>query len=663
MNSFYECYNQEQEGYYLDAINNIYKPCYSKCKTCSREGNNDNNNCLECIEDGNSYTLTDGNCINEGNELKYSYDVNSVSADIKNDYTRTFIDMNPDTISHLRNIFSLGEGSRIYVRITENEDSNIATADYNYEYILDNGTKLDLEDIEDNIYVDVYVPLIDLDEANFELAKKYAEEGYDIYNLHSKFYTDYCTPVSLNGNDVPLAERKKEIYPNNITLCKNNCVYKGINLDERRVICQCNLNNKTNEENLVQEKETFEAYLIDNINYRLFLCYKLFFNAYYIRHTYAFWIILLIFVIVLIFDIVFFQHSLKKLKSYMIKQIPSYSELCKEIFEESKRMDYNDNEFNINATPTANEGTLANPLKKELEKNKKKKKTKKKSLRKTIQSEKLVLRYIDDKQDNINVKTDHAFKEEIKESKKKKKTNQEKINEKVKGNENNEKKEEGNLNELPFSKAIELDKRNIIRMYFSFLLEKLDFTSVCFVSTKLRIILFVEFILALLVNFFLNALLYSDDIVSHKYHNNGKLDFAVSLALSIISNVVSSIICYYLKYSRGIDERLDLILEIKRDYHYFKNIKKFLEFLKRRFICFFISQIIVFATCIYYIEIFCVKYWCSQKSLVINYCYSFVESIIISFAIAFIILVTRKIGLSCNSKYLYNTSKFIDNKT
>ena len=32
-------------------------------------------------------------------------------------------------------------------------------------------------------------------------------------------------------------------------------------------------------------------------------------------------------------------------------------------------------------------------------------------------------------------------------------------------------------------------------------------------------------------------------------------------------------------------------------------------------------------------------------------------------AIAFIILVTRKIGLSCNSKYLYNTSKFIDNKT
>ena len=66
-----------------------------------------------------------------------------------------------------------------------------------------------------------------------------------------------------------------------------------------------------------------------------------------------------------------------------------------------------------------------------------------------------MFRYIDDKQDNINVKTDHAFKEEIKESKKKKKTNREKINEKVKGNESNEKKEEGNLNELPFSKAIE----------------------------------------------------------------------------------------------------------------------------------------------------------------------------------------------------------------
>ena len=81
------------------------------------------------------------------------------------------------------------------------------------------------------------------------------------------------------------------IYPNNITLCKSNCKYSGVNIEERRVICSCIINNKTDDEVGVQNKENFLAYTIDYINYRLFLCYKLFFNAYYIRHSKAFFII------------------------------------------------------------------------------------------------------------------------------------------------------------------------------------------------------------------------------------------------------------------------------------------------------------------------------------------------------------------------------------
>ena len=175
--------------------------------------------------------------------------------------------------------------------------------------------------------------------------------------------------------------------------------------------------------------------------------------------------------------------------------------------------------------------------------------------------------------------------------------------------------------------------------------------------------LLVEYILSLLINFFLNALLYSDDIVSHKYHNNGKLDFAVSLALSIISNVVTSLLCHYFNYTKGLDERIDLILEVKNNMHYFKNIKKFYIYLQRKFVCFCISQALVFAVCIYYIEIFCVKYYCSQMSLLTNFGYSFTESIITSFVITFLIIFTRKIGLACHNKELYNTSKYISNKS
>ena len=36
-------------GFYLD--NNVYRPCYSVCKRCYGDGNEDNNNCKECISD------------------------------------------------------------------------------------------------------------------------------------------------------------------------------------------------------------------------------------------------------------------------------------------------------------------------------------------------------------------------------------------------------------------------------------------------------------------------------------------------------------------------------------------------------------------------------------------------------------------------------------
>ena len=162
------------------------------------------------------------------------------------------------------------------------------------------------------------------------------------------------------------------------------------------------------------------------------------------------------------------------------------------------------------------------------------------------------------------------------------------------------------------------------------------------------------------MNFFFNSLLYTDDVVSNKYHNNGELDFFVSLTISLLSNIVTSIIYYYLKYSRGVEERINLILEIKYTNFFFMNINKYLQFLKLKFICFLIAQIFIFFICMYYIVIFCNIYPLSQESLIINYIYSLLESTITSFAISFIIVVTRIIGLYCHNKRFYNVSKYIN---
>ena len=63
-NSFYDCYNNE-DGYYLDINNKVYKPCYSTCKKCSNSGNDNNHECIECIDD---YISLGSNCFQSCNK-------------------------------------------------------------------------------------------------------------------------------------------------------------------------------------------------------------------------------------------------------------------------------------------------------------------------------------------------------------------------------------------------------------------------------------------------------------------------------------------------------------------------------------------------------------------------------------------------------------------
>ena len=60
-NSFINCYNEKNNGYYLDNDENMYYACYINCRSCNGKGNIGNNQCTECYS---NYTLIDGNCYN-----------------------------------------------------------------------------------------------------------------------------------------------------------------------------------------------------------------------------------------------------------------------------------------------------------------------------------------------------------------------------------------------------------------------------------------------------------------------------------------------------------------------------------------------------------------------------------------------------------------------
>ena len=50
LGEYINCYNEIDDGYYLDIEDEIYKKCYESCKTCNIKGNKLIHNCLECNE-------------------------------------------------------------------------------------------------------------------------------------------------------------------------------------------------------------------------------------------------------------------------------------------------------------------------------------------------------------------------------------------------------------------------------------------------------------------------------------------------------------------------------------------------------------------------------------------------------------------------------------
>jgi hypothetical protein len=217
------------------------------------------------------------------------------------------------------------------------------------------------------------------------------------------------------------------------------------------------------------------------------------------------------------------------------------------------------------------------------------------------------------------------------------------------------------VNDLPYTLALYYDKRGILKIFYSLIIRKLELVNLFISNEKVKLMLICEYILSLLINFFFNALLYSDDVISNKYHNNGQLDIIVTIFLSISSNIITSIICYYINYSKYVDDRYDSIMTIKIEYYYLKNILIFFKYLKLKFIYFLICELIIIFGCFYYAVIFFIIYNKSIGSLIVNYFSSLFESFLTAIIISIMIVFTRKFGLVFLNKELYNTSKYINN--
>ena len=230
---------------------------------------------------------------------------------------------------------------------------------------------------------------------------------------------------------------------------------------------------------------------------------------------------------------------------------------------------------------------------------------------------------------------------------------------------NIKKTEEKDYNILPYYQALKLDKRNIFVIYLNLVKMKFEIISILFYPEEFthKSLELSVFTLDCLFSFFINALLYTDDIVSEKYHNNGKLNFITSIILSLSSNIISYIIMYYIKKIVTYKEYLTrLVDDVKEKYDYILTFKKLYLLIKIKILIFFIICFILSFFFTVYLIIFCHIYNKSQISLIINYIAGFIETFAYSFGVSFIICILRYIGLKLKMIYIYRTSVYLYEK-
>ena len=77
--------------------------------------------------------------------------------------------------------------------------------------------------------------MTNLELLNYDYAVYFKNQGHDIYDKNSNFYTYICSPAYYEKNDITLKDRNKEIYPNIISIYKNKCSYSAY-LDSKRLL-------------------------------------------------------------------------------------------------------------------------------------------------------------------------------------------------------------------------------------------------------------------------------------------------------------------------------------------------------------------------------------------------------------------------------------------
>jgi hypothetical protein len=163
------------------------------------------------------------------------------------------------------------------------------------------------------------------------------------------------------------------------------------------------------------------------------------------------------------------------------------------------------------------------------------------------------------------------------------------------------------MNKFSFSVALQNDKRPFTITFLDILTDKMLFLKAIYKKTpfNLRSLNIALFILSLSLVFVLNALFYTDKLISEKYHNNG-----LSLVTNFLRSILSSFISvFFFSIFNSLSDYLGKLYSLINGYNdntiYTIVTYKFFSNLTRKFTIYFSLVLLCSVSFLYYITLFC----------------------------------------------------------
>ena len=80
---------------------------------------------------------------------------------------------------------------------------------------------------------------------NFNIPVSIDENNLFKYDPNNEYYVDECYPYTTeSGTDILINDRQDEYNNNNLSICENNCTFKGYESETKKSICECGIKSK-----------------------------------------------------------------------------------------------------------------------------------------------------------------------------------------------------------------------------------------------------------------------------------------------------------------------------------------------------------------------------------------------------------------------------------